>query len=127
MELDRRGRLGLDEKMIGAGPLAKSARQRSGSTIIRCTLSGFCVQRRTASTTTGPIVIFGTKRPSITSTWIQSAPAASTARTSSASRPKSADKIDGATMIGLCGAASGLADLALNAFESRLTPSHKYT
>src|SRR6516165_1152009 len=44
--------------------------------------------------------MFGTKRPSITSTWIQSAPAASTARTSSASRPKSADSIDGATMTG---------------------------
>src|SRR5215472_10565254 len=44
--------------------------------------------------------MFGTKRPSITSTWIQSAPAASTARTSSASRPKSADRIDGATMTG---------------------------
>ena len=55
---------------------------------------------RTASTTTGPIVMFGTNRPSITSTWIQSAPALSTARTSSASRPKSADRIDGATMTG---------------------------
>src|SRR5580698_3128607 len=40
--------------------------------------------------------MFGTKRPSITSTWIQSAPAASTARTSSASRPKSAERIEGA-------------------------------
>ena len=38
------------------------------------------------------MVMFGTKRPSITSTWIQSAPAASTARTSSARRPKSADE-----------------------------------
>src|SRR5260370_22471848 len=36
----------------------------------------------------------------MTSTWIQSAPAASTARTSSASRPKSADRIDGETMTG---------------------------
>src|SRR6516225_7907577 len=44
--------------------------------------------------------MFGTKRPSITSTWIQSAPAASTARTSSARRPKSAESIDGATMVG---------------------------
>ncbi len=34
--------------------------------------------------------------PSITSTWIQSAPAASTARTSSPSRAKSADKMEGA-------------------------------
>src|SRR5437763_11514197 len=44
--------------------------------------------------------MLGTKRPSITSTWIQSAPAAPTARTSSPSRPKSADRIDGATMTG---------------------------
>src|SRR5712691_4322506 len=42
------------------------------------------------------MVIGGTKWPSITSTWIQSAPAAVTARTSSASRPKSAERIDGA-------------------------------
>src|SRR5215469_14819767 len=65
---------------------------------MRCTSTGFRVARRTASTTTGPIVMLGTKRPSITSTWIQSAPASSTARTSSASRPKSADRIDGATI-----------------------------
>src|ERR1700712_2712402 len=45
--------------------------------------------------------MLGTKRPSITSTWIQSAPAASTARTSSARRPKSADRMDGATTSGL--------------------------
>src|SRR3954454_14421053 len=67
--------------------------------IIRCTSTGFAVARRTASTTTGPIVRFGTKRPSMTSTWIQSAPASSTAHTSSASRPQSDDRIDGATMI----------------------------
>ena len=30
---------------------------------------GFAVERRTASTTSGPIVMFGTKRPSMTSTW----------------------------------------------------------
>jgi hypothetical protein len=40
---------------------------------------------------------------------LHNGPAASTARTSSASRQKSADKIDGATMIDLCGAASGMA------------------
>ncbi len=74
---------------------------RSGSTIIRWTLSGFVVARRIASITTGPSVMLGTKRPSITSTWIQSAPAASTARTSSARRPKSADRMDGATTRGL--------------------------
>src|ERR1700730_15194567 len=44
------------------------------------------------------MVMLGTKRPSMTSTWIQSAPATSTALTSSPSRPKSADRIEGATM-----------------------------
>src|SRR6516165_1308828 len=52
-----------------------------------------------ARRTTGPSVMLGTKRPSMTSTWIQSAPAASTARTSSPSRVKSADSTDGATSI----------------------------
>src|SRR4051794_40796562 len=40
--------------------------------------------------------MLGTKCPSITSRWIQSAPAASTARTSSPSLEKSDAKIDGA-------------------------------
>src|SRR6516225_4206564 len=71
---------------------------------MRCTLMGFVVDRRMASSTTGPIVMLGTNRPSITSTWTQSAPAASTARTSSPSRVKSAANTDGATMIGGVGA-----------------------
>src|SRR6266851_517540 len=50
-----------------------------------------------AWSTTGPMVMLGTKRPSMTSTWIQSAPAASTARTSSPKRVKSADRTEGAT------------------------------
>ena len=49
---------------------------------------------------TGPMVMFGTNRPSITSMWIQSAPAESAARTSSPRREKSADKIEGAMRIG---------------------------
>src|SRR5882672_4491164 len=48
----------------------------------------------------GPIEILGTKCPSITSTWIQSAPAASTARTSSPNLAKSAARIDGAIYSG---------------------------
>ncbi len=48
------------------------------------------------------MVMLGTKWPSITSTWIQSAPAASTARTSSPSRAKSAARIDGAISRGRC-------------------------
>lgn len=47
----------------------------------KCTSKGRSVTGRKASTTSGPIVIFGTKRPSITSTWIQSQPANSTAFT----------------------------------------------
>src|SRR5512141_635450 len=61
---------------------------------------GSFVTLRTASTTSGPMVMFGTKRPSITSTWTTSAPAASTARISSARRPKSAERMDGAMRMG---------------------------
>src|ERR1041385_3002319 len=42
--------------------------------------------------------MLGTKRPSMMSTWIQSAPAVSTAATSAPSRPKSAESTDGATI-----------------------------
>src|SRR6185312_3812504 len=61
---------------------------------------GFAVQRRIDARTTGPMVMFGTKCPSITSTWIQSAPAESTARISSPRRVKSADRREGAMMMG---------------------------
>ena len=55
---------------------------------------------RIACTTPGPIEMLGTKWPSITSTWIQSAPAASMARISSPNLAKSAERIDGAMMSG---------------------------
>src|SRR5580704_2523053 len=55
-----------------------------------------------ALTISGPMEMLGTKWPSMTSTWIQSAPAASTARTSSPSLAKSAARIDGAMMSGRC-------------------------
>src|SRR5690606_12259004 len=51
--------------------------------------------------TCGPKVMLGTKWPSITSRWIQSAPAAATASTSSPSREKSADSTEGAMTIPL--------------------------
>src|SRR5471030_498001 len=60
----------------------------------------FLVTGRSAFTTSGPMVIFGTKCPSMTSTWIQSAPAASIARTSSPNLAKSAARIDGAMRSG---------------------------
>src|SRR5580704_15153242 len=63
---------------------------------MRWTSNGFLVYGRSAFTTSGPIEMLGTKCPSITSTWIQSAPAASTARTSSPSRAKSPARIEGA-------------------------------
>ena len=62
---------------------------------MRCTSKGSRLWGRNAFTTPGPMVRLGTKCPSITSTWIQSAPAAETACTSSPRRAKSAAKIDG--------------------------------
>src|SRR5579872_3486711 len=53
---------------------------------------------RKSATTFGPQVRFGTKRPSMTSTWIQSAPASSTARISCAMRAKFAERIEGAIL-----------------------------
>src|SRR5579862_5804771 len=50
-----------------------------------------------ALTARAPKVIGGTKCPSMTSTWMTRAPAASTAPTCSPSRAKSAARIDGAT------------------------------
>ena len=49
---------------------ANASTYRSGSTIIRCTSSGRRVASRTAFTTSGPMVMLGTNRPSMTSTWI---------------------------------------------------------
>ena len=43
--------------------------------------------------------MFGTKRPSMTSMWIWSAPAASIRAISSARMPKSAERIEGAILI----------------------------
>src|SRR5262245_49098708 len=65
---------------------------------MRCTSSGSRVTGRIPFTTTGPMLRFGTKWPSITSTWMRSAPAAVTSRTSSPSREKSAESIEGAIM-----------------------------
>src|SRR5215831_11544752 len=98
MQMYGRARFAMHEQMISAGT-GEVVEVTLGLDDHQMHIHRFGLALRTASTTTGPIVMFGTKRPSITSTWIQSPPAASTACTSSASRPKSADKIDGATMI----------------------------
>src|SRR2546423_9310372 len=56
---------------------------------------------RSAPTTTGPIVIGGTKWPSITSMWMTLAPAAMTSSTCAPRRAKSADRIEGATWMAI--------------------------
>ncbi len=86
--------------MRSAPARAKSSRKRSGSTIIRWRSSGICVHLRIAFTTAGPMVMLGTNWPSMTSTCSMSAPAASTAFTSSPRRAKSAARIDGAIRMG---------------------------
>src|SRR5579871_2130462 len=62
--------------------------------------SGMSVARRIDFTTGGPSVRFGTKCPSMTSTWSQSAPAAFMRSASVASRAKSPERIDGAMRTG---------------------------
>mmetsp|Transcript_28537 Transcript_28537/g.76243 ORF Transcript_28537/g.76243 Transcript_28537/m.76243 type:complete len:259 (-) Transcript_28537:185-961(-) len=82
--------------MMSAPALAKSSTRCSGSAIMRwqsSTASGSFFRR--AATTSGPMVMFGTNLPSMTSTCTQSAPALSTFSTSSPSLEKSADKIEG--------------------------------
>jgi len=69
--------------MLAAPAFANSSTYFSGSTIIRWQSSGVFACLFIAATTSGPQVMFGTNRPSITSTWIQSAPPCSTARISS--------------------------------------------
>ena len=70
------------------------------------------VWRRNDATTGGPIVTLGTKCPSMTSTWSQSA-ACATSPTCSASKPKSADNTDGAMRRAPVrpGSRSGVADV----------------
>src|SRR5947199_6592517 len=66
---------------------------------MRCTSSGSRVSRASAWMIGAPKVRLGTKRPSITSTCTQSAPPRSIAASSSASRPRSAVRIEGAMRI----------------------------
>src|SRR3954451_8148949 len=82
--------------MLFAPASAKAAIWCSGRSIMRCT-SSTTSNSRSACTAIGPIVIGGTKGAAMTSTWMTSAPASTTSRTCSRSRPKSADRIEGAT------------------------------
>ncbi len=90
--------LGVDGNNIRA---RFGSRYGSAGAIIRCTSKIASVWRRRAFTTAGPMVIFGTKCPSMTSTCTQSAPAAMMARVSSPNAAKSAERIEGATRTGL--------------------------
>ena len=93
---------------------ANSSRKKSGLKIIKCVSSGRRVTRRSDLTTTAPMDRFGTKCPSITSTWIRSAPARSASATCSPKQAKSALRMDGASLtvvtLRLCGFGSGGSD-----------------
>ena len=78
---------------------AKAGMKSSGFSIIKWQSSGTSVTWRSDFTTGGPIVILGTKWPSITSTCKSVPPPSRAAWTSSARRAKSADKIEGASSI----------------------------
>ena len=90
-----RPRFGMHGDDIGAG-LGEGLEIAIDRAIIRCTSKIFLVTGRIAAITGGPKVMLGTKCPSITSMWIQSAPASSIVRTSSPSLAKSAERMDGA-------------------------------
>src|SRR5680860_231003 len=88
-------------KVIESAPAAANASiWSSGASIIRWTSiapPAACTRSAIDAATSGPIVIGGTKCPSITSTWISRAPAAITSSTWEPSFEKSAERIDGAT------------------------------
>src|SRR5215467_9529144 len=77
--------------------LTNSSRKKSGSEIIRWISKGKRVTRRSDWTIGAPIEMLGTKCPSITSTWMRSAPARSASATCSPKRAKSAARIEGAS------------------------------
>src|SRR4051812_36421587 len=85
---------------VSAPALANSSTRCSGRSTIRWTSSApprSWTRSRRDSTISGPIVIGGTKWPSITSTWITRAPASMTSSTCSPRQAKSADRIEGTT------------------------------
>ena len=75
---------------------AKAAIYGSAGAIIMWQSNTFSARARIAFTTGGPKVMFGTKWPSIMSRCTQSAPARTTVSTSSPSREKSAERMEGA-------------------------------
>ena len=90
-------------KVIESAPaLANSSMWWSGLSIIRWTSiapPASWTWSAIEPATSGPIVIGGTKWPSITSTWITRAPASITSATWAPSVEKSAERIEGATRL----------------------------
>lgn len=78
---------------------AKASMYLTGSSIIRWASKNLSEYPLTALITGGPNVMLGTNLPSITSRWIQSAPALSVLAISSPSLEKSADRIEGDTLV----------------------------
>src|SRR5690606_26276503 len=78
------------------------------------------VSWRMVCTINVPKVMLGTKRPSITSRWMRSAPPASAAATWSARCPKSAVRMEGANLTGL------LSTIVLSAFVSLMLVQEFY-
>mmetsp|Transcript_21810 Transcript_21810/g.35300 ORF Transcript_21810/g.35300 Transcript_21810/m.35300 type:complete len:207 (-) Transcript_21810:17-637(-) len=109
-------------EMMSAPALAKSATRSSGSTIIRCTSNTLSVTGRSASTTRGPMVMLGTKRPSMVSMWIHSAPALSTAMTSAPRVAKLAERMLGDTMTEFLSHRSTLEVAHTRSVEARALP-----
>ena len=96
----RCGQVSTCTVMLSAPAAANWSMWRSGCSIIRCTSAKpprSWIRPVMSATIFGPKVITGTKWPSITSMWMTRAPASSTSPTCSRMRPKSADRIDGAT------------------------------
>ena len=89
----------IGQAVEAANPGATISFNFAGSSTMRCTSSGSFVTGRSPFTTTDPMLRFGTKCPSITSTWTRSAPARSISFTCSPSRAKSAARMDGAIIM----------------------------
>ena len=96
--VEMRPGLGMHGDVVAAG-LGEGGQIGVGRPIIRWQSNGFFVRPRIALMTGGPKVMLGTKCPSITSRWIQSAPALSTASTSSPSLERSNASTDGAIRV----------------------------
>ena len=82
-----------------APALAKGSMYFSGWEIMRCTSKKAFVARRRDLTTGTPMEMLGTKWPSMTSTWSQSAPASRTRSQSRWRLAKSAERMEGASMV----------------------------